>query len=667
MGDMEILFDKESPQEKSEDIRIHASSNEALNYKFIVGYDGVWNTIQDFSEKDICTWEPEDDGKYIIMVQGKSKDSKKPFDYLAKEEYKIGEGETVKLIKDVKMDNVNLIMGEKIKINVLSDESLLLYRFWLKGKQGWEPIRDYTTSNTLSYTTIREGKSEVLIECKRPNSTENFDEFTTIRFEVSPIYKVEIVNFKCLTEDLLLNEELVFKVEANYSENRSLLYKFIKINKEGKAICIQDYSSRKIVSFQEKESGKYKLLCLVRDILSNKDYDDRAIMVYEVKPYNDINIKNFTTDIKSPQISGSTINLKADVEGGRELVFRYMIDGPIAEDSGYIRSNEYSWETKQEGEYTVTLFVKDISFEGEFEEKKKIIYSIDKKGDKPVRILDVIVDKNKNSVVGQPINIKVVGEGGVSLKYSFLVYKDNKERERIGFGASNWVNFTPEEKGEYEVEIRVKDKYSTKEYDAHTFVYLKVREYSPGEIDYILLQNKDQYLVGDVIELEAITQNTRSVLMKYITKINGHLVEETEFIKNKRMRIQPKCPGKYTFEVYAKNIKCEDDYDSKKEISLYVSEATPITSTKIVSEEKEFKVNNEITFKAESSGGKEVCYEFYIMERGNWIKAQNYSRKNYYTFIPFIGGEYRVMLLAKSFYKKVNYEDYDELTFTVDL
>ena len=667
MGELEVLFDKQSPQDACEDIKIHVSSDRKLFYKFILGNEGIWTTLQDFSEKDICRWVPKEEGKYIIMIQGKEEGSKKPFDIMTKEEFIIGDGEKVKLIKDVKIDNVNLILGEKINIEVVSSETPILYRFWLKGDLGWEPIRDYTTSNKLSYTTIKEGRNEILIECKRLDSSENFDEFTTIRFEVAPIQKIEIVDFKCLTEQLLINEELVFKVEATYGDNRSLLYKFIKINKEGKATCIQDYSSRRMVSYQEKEAGEYKLLCLVRDILSNKDYDDRAIMLYNVKPYNDVKIKSFESDIKSPQINGSNINLIAKVHGGRELVYRYIIEGPIAEDSGYIRSNEFNWETKEPGEYNITLYVKDISFEGEYEAKKRLLYSIDKKSDKPVRIKDVIVSNSKNAIIGQPVNIKVIGEGGVSLKYSFLVYKNNKETERIDFGSANWVNFTPEEKGEYEVEIRVKDKYSIKEYDAHTFVYLKVREYVPGEIDYILINNKDQYLVGDNIELEVITQNTKNVLMKYVTKINGHVVEETDFIKNKKLKVKPKCSGKYTFEVYAKNVKCEEEYDNKKDISLYVAESTPVISTKILSDNREFKVNKEATFRVESTGGKDVCYEFYIMERGNWVKAQSFSRKNYYTFIPFIGGEYRIMVLAKSYYKKVNYEDYDELTFNVSL
>ncbi|MBS5928338.1 MAG: triple tyrosine motif-containing protein [Clostridium sp.] len=666
MEDLVILFDKDSPTNKEDEVLIEAVfGKEPLQYKFIIGNDGVWNTIQEFSESDTCIWNPSAEGKYIVMVQGKKEGSSRPFDYLAKEEFVIGEKEIEKLIKDVNMDKTHLTVGEKITIDVLGNEQGLLYRFWIKGNQDWEPIRDYTTSNRLVFTANKEGKQEILIECKEVNSSENFDEFTTIKFDVVLPTKIEITDFKCLTEELLINQELVFKVSSSLDDKRSLLYKFIKISKDGKITCIQDYSSRRIVSYQEKEAGEYKLLCLVRDILSNKEYDDRAIMLYSVKAYNPISIKSFTPDTNSPQMNGSTINFKAEVDGGREIVYRYIVEGEVAEDSGYIRRNEYTWETQKEGEYTITLYVKDISYDGDYEDKKVINYTVDKKADKPVKIVDIITDNKKTVLIGQPINMKVKAEGGISLKYSFVIYKDNKEKERIGFSDSNWINFTPDEKGEYEVEIRVKDKYSSKEYDSHTFIYVRAKEYLPGEIDYILLPNKSSYLVGDLIDIEAIVQNTRSVLIRYVTKINGHLVEDTGFIQNKKIQLKPKCSGKYTFEVYSKNVKCEEEFDSKKEVSIYVSEATPVTNTKILCDREEVVCNNEVTFKVTSVGGKDVCYEFYIMEKGNWIKTQSYSKKNYYTFIPFLKGEYRVMVLAKSFYKKVNYEDYGEFSFTV--
>ena len=109
----------------------------------------------------------------------------------------------------------------------------------------------------------------------------------------------------------------------------------------------------------------------------------------------------------------------------------------------------------------------------------------------------------------------------------------------------------------------------------------------------------------------------------------------------------------------------KEEYDSKKEVSIYVHEVPPINSTKLKLYSNSFKVGEEVTFEAESHGGKEVCYEFYIMINGEWVLSQDYSRKAYYTFVPFKEGNYRVLVLAKSFHKNIPYEDYDLIEFEV--
>ncbi|MBS6500937.1 MAG: triple tyrosine motif-containing protein [Clostridium sp.] len=681
MSELLITFDKESPSVIDEKINIKVISEEdnSVEYKFLEGAPGernlTWKPIQDFSNKKECEWRPRKSGDYMIMVQYKEKDSKElkntKINYQIKgiEEKEILESnkKNNKLIKDVIIDKTSLIIGEKINLEVLSsEEEILLYRFWIKGKQGWEPLKDYSTENKLTYTTTKSGDGELLIECKRPSSKENVDDFTTVIFKVKEQPFIEVNAFECLTENLLINEELIFKVGVNCDKSRTILYKFLRVDTNGRITCIQDYSTKNIVSFYEKQKGDFKLLCYVRDIFSNKQYDDRACMMYTIKPYDEIKIRNFSSDLNSPQVAGTNITFKSSVIGGKEILYRYIVEGPVAEDTGYIRSRSFNWEAKLDGEYKIILKAKDISFDGEYEDIKELNFKIDKKGEKPVNILDIFSSKTRGCIKCEPINIKVKAEGGTSLKYSFIVYKDGKEKERSNYGITNWVNFTPEESGEYQVEVRVLDKYSSKEYDVHDFVYFKVKDYQEAEIDYVLLSQKEIYLVGDLIELETIVQNTKNILLRYVTKINGHEVEDTGFIESKRLRVKPKCSGKYTFEIYAKNTLCNEDYDIKKEVSLYVHEATPVSNTKVKIKNKNIVVNNEVTFEVTSEGGKEVCYEFYIMEKGNWVRVQSYSRKNYYTFVPFSTGSYRILVLSKSYYKKVNYEDYISLEFEVE-
>ena len=62
---VEIAFDKKAPQEVDTEINILGrieNALEELEYKFIVGKGGLWNTIQEFSDKNECIWKPKEEG-----------------------------------------------------------------------------------------------------------------------------------------------------------------------------------------------------------------------------------------------------------------------------------------------------------------------------------------------------------------------------------------------------------------------------------------------------------------------------------------------------------------------------------------------------------------------------------------------------------------------------
>lgn len=658
-------FDNKGPIYVNDNINIEANLNikEEIEYKFMEGYNKVWTPLQDFSENKICRWVPKSTGKHMILVQGKVKGSTKPYDYSARVDFDIVEDN--KLIKNVDINKNKVNIGDKVSITVEGEEELLLYRFWIKSKDDWQILNDYSTDNNYVFTATEAGNKEFLVECKKVDSTNNVDDYIRLKVDVRGLDVIEITDFKVLSPKMIVNEELIFKVETNHEDNRPLLYKFVKINKEGKYTCIQDFSSKSIVAFKEEIEGEYKLLCYVRDIFSNKEYDDRALIIYEIEPYEKIKIKVFKADVESPQVTGSRINLNAVVDGGRELLYRYIIEGPVSEDSGYIRSGRYLWEPSEEGKYNITLKVKDISFKGDYESINSIVYQVDKKGDKPVRIVEIKCDKGRAALINQPFNINVKSEGGCKVLYKFIVYKDGIQKEEVDYIKNNWINFVPKEKGEYEIEVRVKDLYSMKEFDSSTSMYIKCNDFIPANIEHVLTSNKEVYLVNDTIEIEAIMQNTTDTIVRFVTKINGQEVEDTDFVENKAIRVKPKCPGKYSFNIYAKNVKSTDEYDCKKEIIIYVKDAMPINSTKVTVSKSEIKVGEEVTFEVKSKGGKNVCYEFYMMKEKNWVLVQEYSKKNYYTFLPFSKGEYRLLVLSKSFYKKVNYEDYDTVNFNI--
>jgi uncharacterized protein YkuJ len=218
--------------------------------------------------------------------------------------------------------------------------------------------------------------------------------------------------------------------------------------------------------------------------------------------------------------------------------------------------------------------------------------------------------------------------------YSFIEKKDGKDPKKIDYGTCNWVNFSSNEKGSYELEVRVKDKYSKREFDSHSFVHIEVFDYIQAVIDHVLYPAKENYLVGDTLSYSVITQNTKQTLLSYVLNINGQKVEETDFVSDKKYEFTPKCSGSYSLEIYAKNEKSDREFDTKKEIRLKVYDAPPVTNTRIQCDKTKFSVNGQITFTATSSGGNDVLYQFYIMNKGEWTLVQDYSKRTITALFP---------------------------------
>lgn len=675
VNELELNFSLSSPQDKNIPIEINVvSEEEDMIFRFCIGINGVWYTIQDFSTKKEVTWTPEEYGNYIVMVQAKKISSKKAFDYIGRVNYTIGKKfEDEKIIRSIDLDKECYTVGDKLCLTVDAIYSPILYKFWINGQYGWELLKDYTYDEKLILTLNETGEKEILVQCKKQDSENNFDDFSTVKFYVYEAAKIEIISLKTLTSELISGEELIFECEVNNEEGKTVLYKFLIIDDKGNVNVVQDYSTKSIVSFIEDRSGDFKLLVLVKDLYSINNYDDRAVILYQVKPYNEINIIEFSSDLSSPHYTGHPVIFNAQVEGGKNLMFKYVINGPSAgdepfiEESGYLRENFYQWTPKVSGNYKATVYVRDESNSHGYDVYKDIDFEILPYVSQVVKILDVQVDSYEKHVKNKPIGIIVKAEGGLRLQYSFVITKENKEIGLIDYGDKNFLTFMPQESGHYELEIKVKDTFSVQEYDASTILHFKVWDYYPAKIDYILYKSQECYVVGEPIIFNIIAQNTKNILVKYILYIDDQIIDETNFIKDIVYKYVPTVKGKYTLSVMAKNKDSKLEYDTRKEVKVYVQDALPVIGTKIICEAKEedLLVNNSIFFVVNTQGGRDIGYEFYLMDQGQWRRVQTYSRKNTYSFIPFKAGDYKLLVLTKSEYKNCSYEDYEIYEFRV--
>lgn len=661
MNEMIIGTSLPSPQEKGTEIKINIENKmyDGLLYRFLVKCDGgSWQTIRDFHEDCEAVWTPSEEGKYMIMVQSKMPDSKKSHDFTSRIEYVIG-CVNEKLIKDIILSSSEIRIGEKLEVTVVPNKLPLLCKYLIKKDGEWSLIRDYSLDTMLSFVPNVEGNVELLVECKSIDSENQFDDFETMNFKVMPMKHVRLNALRCLTDDLILGKELTFEAEASYDESRVLLYKFEKIDERGNVHLIQDFSSKRLLTFVEIIPGKYKLLCTIKDMYSHKKFDDRAKIHYEVVKYKPIKILSFTSDLSSPQIEKTPIEFKAICSGGDKLLYKFIIDGNLNESSSFSENNSYRWLPETSGIYKAMVLVKDKTYMDEYEEKATLDFTIDKDFTRNIAIKEIDLSNKKQILLNEHLNIKVNATGGQNLLYEFIIRKDNNEILHLEYDEADNMTFIPTEVGKYILEVRVKHPKSKRTYDAHSMISIDCKKFIPAKIDYVLTEKKDTYVLGEEIELEVITENTKDTLAKYCVEINGRSVEATEYSSNKMFKLVPRCVGTYTVKVYCKNILSTNDHDCKRELSFRVMEGPPITNAKIIVENRNIKVNENVIFKVECDGGRDNLYEFYLMEQGEWKIIQKYSKKDYYGFMAFYNGFYKILALCKSGYSKEAYDDYD--------
>ena len=381
--------------------------------------------------------------------------------------------------------------------------------------------------------------------------------------------------------------------------------------------------------------------------------------------------------LESPQSKNTEIRISLNDNSGKNFLCKYLVGsgGKWNALSDFASGKTVIWIPKEPGSYTVMAQIKEEDSKKSFDYVSKAEFVIEDTEAKEERLADkrkahideLDIDKKKPYVINEPIHIDVKASGGSgSYLYSFIVRKDEKELEEIQYGYCSWVNFTPETTGEFELEARVKDVDSTRYADNVQIIPIVVCEYAAAKIDYIIMPPKKQYVVSDTVAMEAIVQNTTNVLMKYILKINNHVIEETDFVESKKYEFIPKCSGVYSVVILAKNVISDALYDSKNEIWLKVEEAQTIRNTKIEHDKENIICGESITFSVSFEGGKGVLIEFYIMGEGAWQLVQSSSKKKYYTFIPYNKGFYKVLALTRSQNSVAPYEDYDIYTFIID-
>lgn len=490
------------------------------------------------------------------------------------------------------------------------------------------------------------------------------------------------INILCEPENQgTVGRDICITASDGISTTKKLEFKFM-ISIDGIWETLSEFKSENKVVWTPKRHGNYLIMVQTREQGSKKPFDYVSRCEYEIidkKNENQILITDFKMENEEPS-TYEELHFTVNVDGSKEnALYKFLkIDemGNVTCVQEYSSMNSTKFKEKISGQYKLLCFVKDAN-SAEYCGDKAVLHYYVRAKEKNIEssvktfkgnaVIQGITVHNKERIVkNEVVTISVLAKGSDDIRYSFVVTKGGKVVEKRNFNVYSWIEFKPSESGIYNIEILVKDKFSEKEWDDSYQLILKVADYIKGKIDYVLLPKKENYVVGEDIKINIIAQDTKNVLVRYSLEANGHIINETDYETNMEYIFNPKYSGKYMLHIFLKNKMSRFQYDDVKHVNMDIVEAPPITNTRIEIVENSMKVNKCIIFDGKCDGGRNVLFEYYLMEGNSWKKVQSYDRKSRYGFMPFRKGKFKLMLLTKSEYKNAPFEDYNIQEFTVN-
>lgn len=241
----------------------------------------------------------------------------------------------------------------KLAAKAQGGSGTLQYSFVVKLNDYYREIKAYSTSNTVSWKPEYIGNYIVYAVVK--DSTGKM-KISPMNYEIKEVSAPVITSFTADKKSPQSSGTEV-KLTANATGKGTLQYKFLVKNSAGEWNVIRDYGTSNTTIWKTGAVGDKTLYVDVKD---NTGKVVRKEMSYKVT--SQLKINSFTADKQSPQLSGTSIKLKASATGTGKLQYKFLIKDSagnwyVLKD--YSTANETTWTAGSKGDKTLYVDVKD--------------------------------------------------------------------------------------------------------------------------------------------------------------------------------------------------------------------------------------------------------------------------------------------------------------------
>lgn len=358
---------------------------------------------------------------------------------------------------------------------------------------------------------------------------------------------------------------------------------------------------------------------------------------------NTLSIDSYSMDVASPQPAGTAVTLVASASGGTgglQYKFSYEKDGNWVRIQDYSSSGTAQWRPPQEGQYTVTVFVKDTSGN---EIAKGIPFTA--QSALPVNVNTLNVDPSTSQPAGSVISLEAAASGGQGdFEYKFSYEKDGRWVRIQDYSPSSAALWVPTEAGDYSVVAFVRDAAGTEAVKSAQF---QVTAPPKVTVDRIAANPSSSQRVGEEVNLSAKGSGGMGQLQyKFSYEKNGSWVRIQDYSTSSTAQWIPQQAGDYTLTVF---IKDANGTEVAKGIPFHVEAGQPPQVTGVsVDKPSPQHAGNSMQISAQAQGGVGALrYKFSYEKDGVWVRIQDYSSSKTATWTPEEPGNYQLVVFVQ--------------------
>jgi stage II sporulation protein D len=206
----------------------------------------------------------------------------------------------------------------------------------------------------------------------RAYAGQTFDQILSFYYPGTVIKGItaRINNISRSRDSVTIGEDITLGAVMDGNASGSLLFKYI-IEKDGKAVYVRDYDYNSQITYKPSEAGIYTARLFVRDITSQKEFDEQAMTgfnVYTLPTITGISLNPVQAVPNKPL----TVNI--DVSGGSSA--GYDVTCEVKKDGitlfSNTGSNTFTFTPDKEGQIVLNVKVKDRLSLNTFDSEKSL-------------------------------------------------------------------------------------------------------------------------------------------------------------------------------------------------------------------------------------------------------------------------------------------------------